>query len=107
MSRAWDDAATRWNERLDKLRSRAPWSADSAWWIHAEADQTLAALDLTNGFTHLDQLARSAQSWLKVFVDEESPARETFARVAACGKPTTTAASRSSARTCSTHTSTR
>ena len=49
--------------------------------MHAEADQTLAALDLTNGFAHQAQLARSAQSFLDVFVDDESPARETFARI--------------------------
>ena len=80
MNRAWDDAATRWNERL---RSFLPGAVerDSAWWVHAEADQTLAALDLTNGFAHQAQLARSAQSYLDVFVDDESAARETFARV--------------------------
>jgi len=80
MNRAWDDAATRWNERL---RSFLPGAVerDSAWWVHAEADQTLAALDLTNGFAHQAQLARSAQSYLDVFVDDESAARETFGRV--------------------------
>ena len=33
---------------------------DSGWWIHDEADQLLAALDLTDGFAHADQLARSS-----------------------------------------------
>ena len=80
LGRAWDHAATRWNERL---RSFLPGAVerDSAWWVHAEADQTLAALDLTNGFAQQEQLARSAQSFLDVFVDDESPARETFARI--------------------------
>jgi hypothetical protein len=41
----------------------------------------LAALDLTNGFSNQAQLARSAQSYLDVFVDDESAARETFARI--------------------------
>ena len=79
---------------------------DSAWWIHAEADQTFAALDLGNGFAHRQQLAASAQSWLEVFVDRESPARETFGRIRA-SRRTTTCASPSLARTCSMPTSTR
>ena len=41
----------------------------------------MAALDLTNGFAHQAQLASSAQSFLDVFVDDKSPARETFARI--------------------------
>ena len=81
MARAWDDEATRWNERLINFGAGAV-ERDSAWWVHAEADQTLAALDLVNGFAHQVQLARSAQSFLDVFVDDESPARETFARIA-------------------------
>jgi mannose/cellobiose epimerase-like protein (N-acyl-D-glucosamine 2-epimerase family) len=80
MTRAWDSAASRWNERLRSLLPGAV-ERDSAWWVHAEADQTLAALDLTNGFAHQTQLATSAQSFLDVFVDDESPARETFARI--------------------------
>ena len=71
----------RWNQRLLNFKPGTV-ERDSEWWIHAEADQTLAALDLSNGFAHQDQLAASAQSWLDVYVDRSSPVRETFARVA-------------------------
>jgi hypothetical protein len=64
---------------------------DSEWWIHDEADQLLAAMDLHDGFTNPSQatqdrqkqLARSAQSFLDVFVDRDPlhPARETFTRI--------------------------
>ena len=81
LANAWDEPARRWNERLLSFAPGAV-ELDSAWWVHAEADQTLAALDLGNDFAHRDQLARSAQSWLDVFVDRESPARETFGRIA-------------------------
>jgi mannose/cellobiose epimerase-like protein (N-acyl-D-glucosamine 2-epimerase family) len=82
LTRAWDEPAARWNQRMVSFTPDDAVVRDSEWWIHAEADQTLAALDLGNGFAHRDQLARSAQSWLDVFVDDESPARETFARIA-------------------------
>ena len=86
LGRAWDDPAARWNQRL---RNFMPGNVepDSAWWIHDEADQTLAALDLTNGFAYTDQLARSAQSWLDVYVDND-PAYpgETFARIERTGE---------------------
>ena len=82
LAAAWDDPFDRWNERLRSFAGTpSSIERDSAWWIHAEADQTLAALDLSDGFAHQQQLADSAQSWLKVFVDRESPARETVARV--------------------------
>jgi mannose/cellobiose epimerase-like protein (N-acyl-D-glucosamine 2-epimerase family) len=82
LARAWDEPAARWNQRMVSFTPEDAVVRDSEWWIHAEADQTLAALDLSNGFAHRDQLARSAQSWLDVFVDRESPVRETFARIA-------------------------
>ena len=82
LQRAWDDPAARWNQELVDF---APGNAvpDSAWWIHDEADQTLAALDLAEEFAHQEQLARSAQSFLDVFVDRDPayPARETFVRI--------------------------
>ena len=81
-TRAWDDTASRWNQ---DLRNFVPGNVepDSGWWIHDEADQTLAALDLAKGFAHTDQLARSAQTFLDVYVDRDPayPARETFSRV--------------------------
>jgi hypothetical protein len=51
--------------------------------MHDEADQTLAALDLSNGFAFQSQLAQSAQTFLNVYVDRhpDFPVRETFARV--------------------------
>ena len=83
LAAAWDDPVDRWNERLRSFAGTpSSIERDSAWWIHAEADQTLAALDLSDGFARQEQLADSAQSWLNVFVDRESPARETVARVA-------------------------
>jgi mannose/cellobiose epimerase-like protein (N-acyl-D-glucosamine 2-epimerase family) len=85
MGRAWDAPAARWNQRLKNF-ALGNVEPDSAWWIHNEADQTLAALDLAQGFAHSDRLAISAQSWLDVFVDDD-PAYpgETFARVERTG----------------------
>lgn len=82
LDRAWDNTAGRWNERrrgnLGNVIER-----DSAWWMHDEADQTLAALDLTDNLAYKDRLSLSAQTFLDVYVDHDPafPARETFARV--------------------------
>ena len=86
LQRAWDDPAARWNQRIRNFGAGNV-VADSEWWIHDEADQLLAAMDLHDGFDNQDrqdQLARSAQSFLDVFVDRDllHPARETFARIA-------------------------
>jgi hypothetical protein len=82
LDRAWDEAAGRWNQRPRGFAA-ANVEPDSAWWIHDEADQLLAALDLADGFTGVDRLARSAQTFLDVYVDRDPayPVRETFARV--------------------------
>ena len=80
LDRAWDDAAGRWNERLRSFQAGNV-EPDSAWWAHDEADQLLAALDLTDGFASTERLARSAQTFLDVYVDHDSPVHETFARV--------------------------
>jgi mannose/cellobiose epimerase-like protein (N-acyl-D-glucosamine 2-epimerase family) len=83
---AWDGPARRWNQRI---RSFAAGDVvpDSPWWTHDEADQTLAALDLTNGFANSSRLALSAQSFLDVYVDRDPgyPARETFHRIERTG----------------------
>lgn len=82
LARAWDETAGRWNEQrrgnLGNLIER-----DSAWWMHDEADQTLAAVGLTDGLVPDVRLARSAQSFLDIYVDRDPAfaARETFARV--------------------------
>jgi hypothetical protein len=86
LQRAWDDRAARWNQRLRNLVAGNV-IPDSEWWIHDEADQLLAAMDLHDGFDNQarqNQLARSAQSFLDVFVDRDPfrPAHETFARIA-------------------------
>ena len=86
LQRAWDDPAARWNQRIRNFVAGNV-VPDSEWWIHDEADQLLAAMDLHDGFANQDQqdqLARSAQSFLDVFVDRDPlyPARETFARIA-------------------------
>ncbi len=90
LGRAWDEPAARWNQQ--QVRNFQPVNAerDSAWWIHDEADQTLAALNLRDGFTHKDQLATSAQSFLDVYVDHDPayPTRETFSRVERTGTMT-------------------
>ena len=52
---------------------------DSPWWVHNEADQTLAALDLREDFARSEWLARSAQGWLDTFVDPVFP-HETWTR---------------------------
>jgi hypothetical protein len=81
LQRAWDAPAARWNQqRLGPVGAGI--ERDSEWWIHDEADQTLAALDLGNGFAHRDWLATSAASWTKVFVDRTRAARETWLRPA-------------------------
>ncbi len=87
LGRAWDDTAARWNEKIVRNFMPGNVEPDSGWWIHDEADQTLAAIDLAQGFPHTDRLARSAQSFLDVYVDRDPayPARETFARVERTG----------------------
>jgi hypothetical protein len=82
LHRAWDGAAGRWNERLHSF-TPGDVETDGAWWVHDEADQLLAALDLTDGFAHADQLARSSQTFLDVYVDRDPlyPVRETWGRV--------------------------
>ena len=86
ITRAWDDAAARWNQQP---LSFTPGNVepDSVWWMHDEGDQLLATLDLSDGFAHRDQLARSSQKFLDVFVDRDPayPARETFTRVERTG----------------------
>jgi len=95
MGRAWDDAASRWNQRL---RNFQPGNVepDSAWWMHNEADQTLASLDINEGFDkdRVAQLARSAQTWMDVYVDRD-PAYpgEVFARIERTGTMTSLAKS--------------
>ena len=81
ITRAWDDVAGRWNQRplSFALGNVEP---DSAWWMHDEGDQLLAALNLEGGFPHSDQLARASQTFLDIYVDSDHPVRETFARVA-------------------------
>ena len=87
LNRAWDDAASRWNDSPNSFVATDV-VRDSAWWVHAEADQTLAALDLDGRLTSqiggLSRLQRSAQTWLDVFVDRVPayPQREVFTRVA-------------------------
>jgi hypothetical protein len=83
LQRAWDEPAARWNQRIRNFVAGNV-VPDSEWWIHDEADQLLAAMDLHNGFANSKQLARSAQAFLDVFVDRDPahPARETFARIA-------------------------
>ena len=72
LGRAWDDAAARWHQDMDSFDPAAV-VPESNWWTHAEADQTLAALDLREDFTRSDWLARSAGTWLDTFVDPEFP----------------------------------
>ena len=82
MTRAWDGNAMRWNHQR-RGNAGLILERDSAWWMHDEADQTLAALDLSNRFAFQSQLAQSAQTFLNVYVDRhpDFPMRETFARV--------------------------
>jgi hypothetical protein len=90
LGRAWDGAAARWNEKIVRNFMPGNVEPDSGWWIHDEADQTLAAIDLAQGFERKGQLALSAQSFLDVYVDDDPayPARETFARVERTGLET-------------------
>jgi hypothetical protein len=87
LSRAWDDTAARWNEQIVRNFNPGNVEPDSTWWIHDEGDQLLATEDLYDGFDHTDQLARSAQTFLDVYVDHDPayPAGETFSRVERTG----------------------
>ncbi len=78
LAKAWDESADRWNDDLVDFESGAV-EPDSAWWVHDEADQTLAAVNLREDFVHSAWLARSAQSWLETFVDPVFP-HETWSR---------------------------
>ena len=86
LDRAWDNAVGRWNQQPRGF-ALGNVEQDSAWWIHDEADQLLAAVDLTDGFkspeglARRDRLARSTQFFLDQYVDHKSPAHETFSRV--------------------------
>ena len=53
LERAWDDPAARWHADLDSFAPGAE-EPDSPWWMHDEADQTLAALDLREDFARSD-----------------------------------------------------
>ena len=72
LERAWDAPAGRWHADLNSfaLGDNEP---DGPWWMHDEADQTLAALDLREDFARSDWLATSARSYLRVFVDPTYP----------------------------------
>jgi len=78
LAKAWDESAGRWHEDLVDFASGAV-ELDSNWWVHNEADQTLAALDLREDFARSEWLARSAQGWLDTFVDPVFP-HETWTR---------------------------
>ena len=78
LAKAWDEPAARWHDDLVDFASGAV-EPDSPWWVHDEADQTLAALDLREDFARSEWLARSAQGWLDAFVDPEFP-HETWQR---------------------------
>ncbi len=78
LAKAWDSPAARWHDDLVNFASGAV-VPDSPWWVHNEADQTLAALDLREDFARSDWLARSAQGWLDAFVDPKAP-HETWTR---------------------------
>jgi mannose/cellobiose epimerase-like protein (N-acyl-D-glucosamine 2-epimerase family) len=78
LSKAWDASADRWHDDLVDFTSGAV-ELDSPWWVHAEADQTLAAVNLRQDFVHSEWLARSAQGWFDDFVDPDFP-HETWQR---------------------------
>ena len=78
LAKAWNEPAARWH---DDLLDFATGEVEpySPWWVHDEADQTLAALDLREDFARSEWLKRSAQGWLDAFVDPEFP-HETWQR---------------------------
>jgi mannose/cellobiose epimerase-like protein (N-acyl-D-glucosamine 2-epimerase family) len=78
LSKAWDEPAARWHDDLLDFATGAV-ELDSQWWVHDEADQTLAALDLREDFARSEWLARSAQGWFDSFVDPAYP-HETWQR---------------------------
>jgi mannose/cellobiose epimerase-like protein (N-acyl-D-glucosamine 2-epimerase family) len=78
LAKAWDESAARWHDDLLDFATGAV-ELDSQWWVHDEADQTLAALDLREDFARSEWLARSAQGWFDSFVDPVFP-HETWQR---------------------------
>jgi mannose/cellobiose epimerase-like protein (N-acyl-D-glucosamine 2-epimerase family) len=77
LGKAWDASAARWHDDLVNFAGGV--ELDSQWWVHAEADQTLASLDLREGFARSDWLAQSAGGWFDDFVDPAFP-HETWQR---------------------------
>ncbi|HEX6151049.1 AGE family epimerase/isomerase [Nocardioides sp.] len=77
LAKAWDESAARWHDDLVNFNGGV--EVDSQWWVHDEADQTLAALDLHEDFARSEWLARSAQGWFDAFVDPTFP-HETWQR---------------------------
>jgi mannose/cellobiose epimerase-like protein (N-acyl-D-glucosamine 2-epimerase family) len=77
LGKAWDEGAARWHDDLVNFTGGV--EIDSQWWVHAEADQTLAALDLREDYARSDWLERSAQGWFDDFVDPDFP-HETWQR---------------------------
>ena len=90
LSRAWDDAASRWNERIAQLRRWATSSPTAGGGSTTRRTRPWPPSTWRQGFNRKDQLARSAQSFLDVYVDDDPayPARETFARVERTGLET-------------------
>ena len=78
LSKAWDEPAARWHDDLLDFATGAV-ELDSQWWVHDEADQTLAAVDLREDFARSEWLARSARGWFESFVDPALP-HETWQR---------------------------
>ncbi|WP_432477403.1 AGE family epimerase/isomerase [Nocardioides sp. GXQ0305] len=72
LERAWDAPAARWHADLNSF-TPGDNELDSPWWMHNEADQTLAALDLREDFARSDWLETSAQGWFDAFVDPAYP----------------------------------
>lgn len=68
----WDEAYSRWAQAPTSPTTVA---YGSTWWGHIEGDQLSATLNLIDG-RYTDRLARSAQTFLDLFVDRADPARE-------------------------------
>ena len=91
LGRAWDTRPRRWNrEDRAQLRCLATSNPTAAGGSTTRRTRPWPPSIWRRDFPHTDQLARSAQTFLDVYVDRDPayPARETFARVERTGLET-------------------
>ena len=94
LTRAWDDEGRALERAAAQLRCRAPSSATARGGCTPRPTRRWRPSTSPTASPTRPSSPRSAQSFLDVFVDDESPARETFAGIARVGDRRPTSASR-------------